>query len=90
LRENVALVRHGLSGLGLPVPESPTPIVCLELDSAEQMRRVQATLAERGIMIAYAASYSGVGPKGALRLAVCALHTPAMIEQLVDEFRRVL
>ena len=41
-------------------------------------------------MIAYMPSYSGLGPAGALRLAVFATHTEAMIRQLLDELARLL
>ena len=75
----------GVGGLGLEVDDSPVPIICLTIGAAGNMRRIQQALQDRGILVAYAAAYSGVGAEGALRLAVSALHTPEMIGRLVAE-----
>jgi glycine C-acetyltransferase/8-amino-7-oxononanoate synthase len=45
---------------------------------------------QRGIAVAYMAAYSGLGPKGALRIAVFATHTPAMIGRLLEELGRIV
>ena len=83
LRENVARVKSGLRQLGLAVDDSPVPIVCLVVGSADNRRRLQRELLERGVVVAFAGGYSGVGEAGALRLAVFATHTEAMIQQLL-------
>jgi 7-keto-8-aminopelargonate synthetase-like enzyme len=85
LRENVRAVRSGLRDMGLEVDDAPAPIICLTLGTAENMQRLQRELADRGIMIAYLPAYSGLGPDGALRLAVFATHTDAMIRRLLAE-----
>jgi hypothetical protein len=54
------------------------------------MRHIQEQLMARGIAIAYMPAYAGLGPEGALRLAVFANHTEAMIRQLLDELRAVV
>lgn len=90
LGANVRAVKDGLRALGLTTDDTPVPIVCLKIGSGDHMRRIQEGLADRGIMVAYAASYSGLGPGGALRLAVCSLHTEPMIAQLLDAMRAVL
>ena len=90
LRDNVRAVRSGLREMGLEVDDAPVPIICLVLGTAENMQRVQRELAERGIMIAYLPAYSGLGPEGALRLAVFATHTEAMIRRLLDELGRLV
>ncbi len=90
LRRNTSLLRDGLRALGLDVEQSPTPIVCLELDSAEQMRHIQTELAAREIMIAFFATYAGLGPQGALRIAVFATHTETMIAQLIEQLAALL
>jgi 8-amino-7-oxononanoate synthase len=87
---NVAAVRAGLCGMGLVVDDSPTPIVCLEIGDAENMQRIHAGLKERGILVPYRAAYAGLGPEGALRLAVFSTHTGGMIEQLLDEFGKLV
>ncbi len=90
LRSNVRLLREGLRQMGLDVEDSPVPIACLVLGSADNMRRIQGGLQERGILTVYMAAYSGLGPEGALRLAVFATHTEAMIRELLDALRRLV
>jgi 7-keto-8-aminopelargonate synthetase-like enzyme len=90
LQQNVRRLRSGLRSLGLAADESPTPVVALELPTADQMRAVQARLMGRGIAIAYHAAYSGTGPQGALRIAAFATHTAEMIDQLVGALRAAL
>jgi 8-amino-7-oxononanoate synthase len=85
LRDNVQAVRSGLREMGLDVDDTPAPIICLTLGTADAMQRIQRELADRGIMVAYLPAYSGLGPEGALRLAVFATHTDAMIRRLLDE-----
>ena len=84
LWENVAAVKQGLRRLGLACDDTPVPIVCLTIGTAENMQRIQQELMRRGIIVAYAGCYSGVGPAGALRLAVFATHTAAMIARLLE------
>ena len=90
LADNVRLAKAGLRWLGFSTDETPVPIIGLRIGTGETMARIQRNLADRGIMVAHAASYSGVGPGGVLRIAVFATHTPAMIEQLLDTLRKVL
>jgi hypothetical protein len=44
----------------------------------------------QGIVIAYFSSYSGIGPLGALRIAVFASHTREMLDQLVASLSAAL
>jgi 8-amino-7-oxononanoate synthase len=90
LWDNARRLKAGLRKLGLGADDTPAPIVCLVVGSADNMRRIQARLRERGILVAYMAAYAGLGPEGALRLAVFANHTPEMIEELLDGLRGVL
>ncbi len=90
LWDNVRLVKTGLRQMGLQVDDTPVPIVCLTLGSAENMQRIQRGLADRGILIAYMPSYSGLGPEGALRLAVFSTHTGEMIQRLLDRMRQLI
>lgn len=90
LRDNVRAVRSGLRQLGLSVEELPTPIVPVQAGTAEQMQRLQAELQQRGIIVPYMAAYSGLGPAGALRVAVFATHTDEMIQRLLDALRSLL
>ncbi len=90
LRSNVRKFKDGLRGLGLEVDDSPVPILCLTLGDADNMRRIQSELMQRGIAVAYLPAYSGLGTEGGLRIAVFATHTEAMIERLIDELRRLV
>ena len=90
LWENVDALKGGLRGMGLQVDRTPVPIICLTIGGAENMQRIQRELMHRGIVIAYIAAYSGLGPEGALRLAVFATHTQEMIRQLLDELQRLV
>lgn len=90
LRENVDRARAGLRQLGLAVEPTPTPVICLELGTADEMRRIQETLSQRGILISYQPTYSDLGPEGALRIAIFATHTPAMIDELVETLGKTL
>lgn len=90
LHRNVAQLKAGLRTMGLSVDDSPVPIICLELGDAENMRRIQRELMEQEILIAHMAAYSGLGPDGALRIAVFATHTEAMIDQLLDRLRQLV
>ncbi|NLX98333.1 MAG: pyridoxal phosphate-dependent aminotransferase family protein [Rhodopirellula sp.] len=84
LQENVGALKAGLARLGLGVDDSPIPIVCLRIGSADHMRRLHRELADRGILVPYMAAYSGLGPEGALRLAIFANHSREMTEHLLD------
>ncbi len=84
LRSNAAYLRAGLRGLGLDVPNHPTPIVCVEIGDGANMARLQAALLARGVAIAHSRNYAGVNDEGALRIAVFATHTLAMIDELLE------
>jgi 7-keto-8-aminopelargonate synthetase-like enzyme len=90
LHENIRAVREGLRRLGIAVDDIPIPVLSLAVGDAQNMRRLHQELKDHGILVPYMAAYSGLGPQGALRLAVFATHTPAMIEQLLDKLGRAL
>ena len=90
LWSNARKLKDGLRRMGFDVDDTPVPIVCLVIDTAENMQRIQRELMARSIAIAYMAAYSGLGPEGGLRLAVFATHTEAMIQRLLDELRTLV
>ena len=90
LWENVATLKGGLRAMGLAADDTPVPICGLSVGDAANMRRIQQALMEQGIAIAYMAAYSGLGPEGALRVAVFATHTDEMIQQLLDALRETI
>lgn len=87
LRENVAVVRRALQALGIPVTDEPTPNIGFATGSAEAMRQLHSGLRQEGLLLPYVPSYSGLGPDGIMRLAVCAGHTPPMLERLLESLR---
>lgn len=89
LWDNVRLAKGGLRGLGLETDDTVAPVVSLGIGDAGNMRRIQRELMARGLVIAHM-HYAGLGPEGALRLAVFATHTEEMIGQLIEGFRAVL
>lgn len=90
LWENVRALKNGLQAMGIDVDDTPVPIVSMVLGDAANMRRIHGKLAEQGVFVPYMPEYSGLGPDGAMRLAVFATHTEAMIERLLDEFRQAV
>jgi 7-keto-8-aminopelargonate synthetase-like enzyme len=90
LQSNVGLLKTGLRRMGFDVDDTPAPIVCLTVGSAANMQRIQAALMAKGIAIAYMAAYAGLAAEGGLRLAVFATHTEVMIQELLDELRRLV
>ncbi len=83
-------LRHGLRGLGLQAEDLPTPIVPIVLPEAAAMRRLAAQLRERGLLVPYLPRYAGIGPDGALRIAVFATHTAAHVDALLEALRQIL
>lgn len=91
LHANVRHFRAALARSGLPVDTaSPSPIIALELGSAAHMQQVHQSLRDRGILVPYLPTYTGIGPAGALRVAVFASHTTQMLDRLVDDLGRVV
>lgn len=90
LAANVARVRAGLRALGLPVEDLPTPIVPLAPGTRDGMRQLRDALLADGVLVPYLPRYTGVGPDGALRVAVFATHEDAHLERLLDCLRRHL
>lgn len=89
LSTNVNRVRTGLRDLGIEVGDLETPIVGFTRGDASTMQQLHADLAAEEILVPYAESYAGVGPAGAMRLAVFATHTHAMIDRMLEALRRL-
>lgn len=90
LARNVREVRAGLRALGLPVEDWPTPIIPIVLSEGAAMQALHDRLREDGVIVPYLARYAGLGPHGALRVAVCATHQPHHVAQLLAALRRHL
>ncbi|MEI6357355.1 MAG: aminotransferase class I/II-fold pyridoxal phosphate-dependent enzyme, partial [Verrucomicrobiota bacterium] len=90
LARNVATVRDGLRRLGLAVEDLPTPIIPLVTGDGAAMQRLHDALRADGVLVPYLSRYTGLGPHGALRVAVFATHDPEQIRCLLDALRRHL
>jgi 7-keto-8-aminopelargonate synthetase-like enzyme len=90
LRENVRFVRDGLRRCGVSVTDEPTPNIGFVAGGSDCMRQVHDLLKAESILVPYVPSYSGLGPEGILRLAVCAGHTREMLTRLLDALGRHL
>lgn len=90
LRRNVQRLRQGLRDLGIAVADSPAPIVSARCGSGDRMQRLHEELKAEGFLVPHTRNYTGVGPDGHMRIAVCAGHTATMIDSLLAELRRLL
>ncbi len=89
LRENTARAKAGLRALGFDVKDTPVPIVTWTLKTAEMMKKAQAALMEKGIAVAYL-KYVGAPAGGVLRATIFSTHTPAQIDLLLGELKRIV
>lgn len=90
LIENTLYFRKKLRELGLPVDETPVPIVSLSLGTNSNMRHLRQRLSEEGILVTYLPAYPGNTPDGALRISIFASHTEEMLDHFIDRFRRLI
>ncbi len=89
LRRNVVQAKTGLRKLGFETNDNPVPIVTWALKSAGDMKRVQAELFDRGIVVAIS-KYVGAPAGGVLRASIFSEHTPEQIDRLLGELRRLV
>jgi 7-keto-8-aminopelargonate synthetase-like enzyme len=88
LRRNVARVKTGMKKLGYDMNDTPVPIVTWVLKSADDMKKVQAELFDRGIAVALL-KYVGAPAGGVLRASIFSEHTTEQIDRLLDEIKRL-
>jgi 8-amino-7-oxononanoate synthase len=88
LLRNVARVKTGLKKLGYDMNDNPVPIATWALKSAEDMKRVQAELFNRGIAVALS-KYVGAPAGGVLRASIFSEHTTEQIDRLLGEMKRL-
>ncbi len=89
LRRNVARMKGGMKKLGFEMNDNPVPIVTWTLKSAEDMKRVQAALFDKGIAVALL-KYVGAPAGGVLRASVFSEHTTDQIDRLLGELERLV
>jgi 7-keto-8-aminopelargonate synthetase-like enzyme len=89
LRHNVARVKKGMRKLGFDVGDTPFPVVTWALASAEEMKKVQQALLDRGIALPYT-KYIGAPAGGVLRASIFSAHTDAHIDALLGELKKLV
>ena len=90
LRANAAQAKAGLRSLGWELPDTPSPILCLEARSGVSLERMRNGLFERGIAVTLVRGYTSTPPGGALRIAIFATHTPEQIERLAKAIQSLI
>jgi 8-amino-7-oxononanoate synthase len=90
LRANITRLRTRLRALGLAVDDGPAANFSVVIGDAANMCRLHQQLKMAGFLVPYVSAYAGLGTQGAMRFAVCALHTPAMIEDLVATLKSLV
>lgn len=81
LRTNIGLLREAFTGAGLPIPESPLPVLAISPDDEAAAERLTAAFEREGLLVPRI-RYPG-GPSGHyFRTVVTAAHTAADIERL--------
>lgn len=89
LRNNVALMKGGLRGMGFDVPDTVSPVATFVTGSEESMRAVEERLFEAGYFI-LRSNYIGAPAGGVIRCGIFADHTVAHIEGFLEVLRRIL
>lgn len=92
LWDNVASMRKGLRQLGVDVPDSPVPIVPVTGLSGVNLKQVQHSLEEKGIVVAHVPprGYSDAPDNESLRIAVFSTHTREQIDKLLASLAKLL
>ncbi|RKX59095.1 MAG: 8-amino-7-oxononanoate synthase [Thermodesulfobacteriota bacterium] len=90
LRENILILRKGISELGFKLPPYPTPIIPLIVGEAEKALKLSERLFEEGFFIP--AIRPPAVPKGSarLRITVSAMHTKKEINKLLNTIKKLI
>lgn len=86
LRATALYLRQQLRSLGLPITDSPAPVVSFQLGRREEMQALQRKVLSRGVYIHHS-DYIGAGPQGLIWCAVFADHTRDDINALIEAIR---
>ncbi len=86
----IARFRAGVSAIGLQLMDSPTPIQPIVVGSSARALALSAALRERGILVT--AIRPPTVPRGTARLRVtlCATHTHADIDRLLEALQQAV
>jgi 7-keto-8-aminopelargonate synthetase-like enzyme len=89
LWENARYLKAGMKSLGIHTDDNCLPVVAFAPGDAAAMRRIHASLMEKGIYIQFA-KYRGSGNAGVLRIVVFSTHTKNQIDFLLSNLSKVL
>lgn len=89
LWKNVARAKSGIRKLGFEMNDTPVPIVTWVMKSADEMKKVQKELLNKGIAVAYL-KYVGAPAGGVLRATIFSTHTPEQINRLLEELKKLV
>ena len=87
---NVKQARDGLRRLGWELEDTPVPIICLPALAGQNLAQMQSRLFENGFAVAHVREYTSAPSGGALRAAICALHSTEQIERLIHSISKVM
>ena len=82
LGRNTERVKSGVRAIGLPVADTPSPIIAVVPDHARRARRLTRSLLAAGIYPSFI-HYPGGPESGYFRFALSSEHTAAQLDQLV-------
>ncbi|MGP1273530.1 MAG: aminotransferase class I/II-fold pyridoxal phosphate-dependent enzyme [Phycisphaerales bacterium] len=88
LQERSAQLRDGLRGIGIRAHEGLTPVQVLQAPSIDVIETSRALRAQG--LFAPAVSYPDHGSPPVIRLSVCADHTPADVDRLLQGLRQAI
>jgi hypothetical protein len=88
LLRNVARVKTRLLAGGLPVTDSPSPIISLTLENADAADRVSQQLLAKGIHPPFI-KYPGAPGSGFFRFAISSEHSQVQLEELAEVLVKV-
>jgi 8-amino-7-oxononanoate synthase len=89
LWHNCRALKHGLRGLGYPLPDPESPILPLIIGDAERCMQFSERLLQKGVFA------QGIRPPtvpvgtSRLRITLMATHTPQQIDQALQAFKEV-
>ena len=92
LTHNVAYLRAKLRAIGLPVENSPVPIINLHSLPSVDLAAVQRFLEEQGIMVRYIPprGYSDAPDSDAIKITIFAQHTTEQLDRLIEALSKAL
>ncbi len=89
LRKNARILKEGLSGMGFPVMETPTPIVPIPLGNDEKVFRLAWGLEDEGVFVNPIVPPAVSAESSLIRVTAMATHTEEQLEFALGCFRRV-